>query len=208
MELLKANYINTTTAIVVGSNTDSAKYIIEPDPLFQYVSSGFNNDSTTATLRINFSETLTVSRIGLVGINLKAFDLYYNGATASTFALTTTAATTASTWASNSETALYLHCTAVDCTSVTLDMKSTQLADNEKAIGYLVISTPRVDFSRIPSAKNYTPIIDTKEVVHQLSDGNTRLQVISDRWRANIKLVYISEAFRNTLRTIYNLHES
>src|SRR3990167_2584887 len=98
MELLKANYINTTTAIVVGSNTDSAKYIIEPDPLFQYVSSGFNNDSTTATLRINFSETLTVSRIGLVGINLKAFDLYYNGATASTFALTTTAATTASTW--------------------------------------------------------------------------------------------------------------
>jgi hypothetical protein len=50
-------------------------------------------------------------------------------------------------------------------------------------------------------------VIDTEEVVHKLSDGNTRIQVVADRWRANVKLEYISESFRNSLRTIYNLHD-
>jgi hypothetical protein len=207
MELLRKNYVNTTTAIVVNSNTDSAQYIMNPDTSFQFVSSGFNNDLTTVTLRINFTETLTVSRIAMVGMNLKEFDLFYNGVTANAFALTTSAATTTSKWTSNSETSMFMQCTPVACTSVSLDMKKTMVADAEKALGYFVVSQERIDFSRIPSAKNYNPVIDTEEVVHKLSDGNTRIQVVADRWRANVKLEYISESFRNSLRTIYNLHD-
>lgn len=206
MELLKSNYINTSTALVVNSNTATAEYIMNPDLTFQYVSSGFANDLTTSTLRINFSETLTVSRLALVGMNLKEFDLYYNGATANAFALTTTGSTTTSKWSSNSETAIYMTCTPVACTSVSLDMKKTISANQEKALGYFVISQEHLDFSRIPSAKNYTPKLESKEVVHTLSDGNTRLQTVADRWKVDIKLEYISETLRNSLRTIYNLH--
>lgn len=208
MELLKASYINTTTAIVVNSNTQTAEYIMNPDISFQYVSSGFNNDATTATLKINFSETLTVSRIALLGINLREFDLFYNGVTANAFAMTATSSTTTSKWTSNSESALYITVAPVACTSVSLDMKKTMVANSEKAVGYMVVSQERIDFTRIPSAKNYTPLLETQEVTHKLSDGNTRLQVIADRWKATVKLEYISESFRNSLRSIYNLHES
>jgi hypothetical protein len=207
MELIKENFINTTTILEVNSNTEAAQYIMNPDTSFQYVSSGLNNDATYSTLKINFPETLTVSRIALAGINIKEFNLFYNGVTANAFALTSGAATTTSQWTSNSETSMYLAFTPVACTSVSLDMKSTQVANQEKAIGYMVASQERLDFSRIPSSKNYNPMINTEEVVHKLSDGNTRIQVIADRWRANIKLEYISESMRNSLRTLYNSHE-
>lgn len=208
MELLKASYINTTTALVVGSNTQTAEYVMNPDLSFQYVTSGFNDDLTTAAMRINFAETVTVNRIALMGTNLKSFDIFYNGVTASAFTMTTTSSTTTSKWTNNSETSIYIQCDSVDCTSVTIDMKKTMIANKEKAIGYLVISKQSLDFSKIPSAKNYTPMIDTQEVIHKLSDGNTRSQVIADRWRATVKLDFITESFRNSLRSLYNLHES
>jgi hypothetical protein len=207
VELIKQNYINTSTAIVVNSNTTSAELIMNPDTSFQHVSSGFNNDLTTSTFRVNFNETMTVSRIALVGMNLKDFDLYYDGVTSNAFALTTTSATTTSKWINNSETSMYLVCTPVACTSVSLDMKKTISPNSEKAIGYFVISQERIDFTRLPTANNYKPILETKEIAHKLSDGNTRLQVIADRWKVDVKLDYITASFRNSLRSIYNLHE-
>lgn len=206
MELLKANFIDTTTSLVVNSNTAAAELVMNPDLSFQYVSSGLNDDNTIATLKVNFSSTLTVSRLALLGMNLKDFRLYYNGVTANTFALTTTGATTVSNFSTNSETAMYLQATPVACTSVSIDMRKTMVANAEKAIGYFIVSQERLDFSRIPAAKNYIPTLDAEEVVHALSDGNTRVQNIANRWRFDIKLEYISTSFRDSLRTIYNLH--
>jgi hypothetical protein len=210
VELLKPNYVDTSTSIVVQSNTVTAEYIMNPDTSFQYVSSGYNNDLTTTTLRINFGSTLTVSRIALSGINLKDFLIYYNGVTANTFSLTTTGATTTSDFSSNSETSLYLRCTPVACTSVSIDMKKTTTANQEKAIGYLVLSQERIDLSttRLPTAKNYTPMLETRQVVHKLSDGNTRIQIIDDKWKVDIKLDYVSRSVRDALLAIYKLHES
>jgi len=207
MELIKANFINTTSSIVVNSNTATAEHIMNPDVTFQHVSSGFNNDLTTSTITINFDETLSVSRIAMVGMNLKDFNLFYNGTTANTFAITSTSATTVSQWTSNSETSMYLPFTAVNATSVTLDMKKTLTANSEKAIGYLVVSEEHIDFTRIPAAKNYAPVLDSQDVVHVLSDGNTRIQFISDKWSTNVKLEYITEAFRNSLKTVFDLHD-
>lgn len=209
MDLLKPNFIDTITGIVVDSNTTTAEYIMNPDPTFQWVSSGFNSDLTTATMRINFSQTLTVSRIALLGLNLKDFSLYYNGATASTFALTSTCDTNASSWNANSETGLYLHCNPVACTSVSIAMRKTMVADAEKAIGYFMISEERLNFSRIPAAKNYSPLTSPKEVVHKLSNGTTRVQGIStNRWSFDVKLEYISESLRDSLYEIWKLHQS
>lgn len=206
MEFLDANLINTTTMIVVGSNTATAKNIMNRDVTFQYYTDGLNNDATQASIRINFDATTAIDRIALVGINLKNFILYYNGVTANTFALTTTAATTASTFTTNSETALFMACTQVNVTSVSLDMRSTIVANSEKAVGYLALSTLELDFDRIPSAKNYNPNIDSTEVIHKMSDGGYRVQRVQEKFTADIKFANISTTFRNQLKTVFDAH--
>ena len=205
MELLKPNYIDTTTAIEVNSNTDGAENIMNPDVTFQHVSSGLNDDLTHATYRINFEETVSVSRIALAELNWKQFNIYHNGVTANALSLTS-GPTTVSQWTSNSETAMYLQFTSVNCTSLSFDVLKTQVANVEKALGYMVISDVRMEFDRIPAAKGYQPTLDAEEVVHRLSDGKHRIQKIGDSWVFDIQLSYITESFRNELRDVYNLH--
>jgi hypothetical protein len=208
MEFLKASFIDTTTAIVVNSNTATGANILSRDLTFQYQSSGFNNDSTTTTIRINFSETLTVSRLALMGTNVKSMTWFYNGATANTFAFSTTAATTTSNFSANSETSMFFQCTPVNCTSVSFDLKSTMVANSEKAVGYIYVGQEHIDFPLIPSAKDYKPSIDTKDITHELSSGKTRIQVIDTVHAAQIKLTHISTSFRDSLREVYNLHSN
>jgi hypothetical protein len=91
---------------------------------------------------------------------------------------------------------------------VTLDLKTTQTANAEKAIGWLAFSNTLVNFEvdgRLPSSKNYTPILDTKQVVHKMSDGGIRVQSLAEKRSAKIKYKYATESFRNTLRTTYDL---
>jgi len=205
MEFAKKNFINTTTAIVVESNTVAAEYIMRRDLTFQYASSGYNSDLTTTTMTINFAATQSVSRIALMGINLQDFTVYYDGVTASTFDITSTSSTNSSDWFTNSETSMYLQCTAVDCTSVSIQMNQTIVADSEKAIGYLLLSDTHLVFDRLPSADNYRPLIKPKETIQRLSDGGTRINRIDEKFQAKIKYENISTSFRNSLRTVYDL---
>lgn len=208
MELLEQNYVNTTTQLAVNSNTSTAGNVFIPDIRFQYASDTLNNDATTATMRINFSETLTVNRIALVGHNLRGFTLFYNGATASTFALTATANTTASNYSSNSDTSHYFSFADVACTSVSIDMKTTIVANQNKYLGYLVISQKLSDFdNRVPSASNYRPTIEPQAVVHRLSDGGTRIQTLEDKRAAKISFDYLTTAARDDLKDIFDAHE-
>lgn len=206
MELLKANYLDTTTQVVVGSATDTVSYLFDRDVRFQYVTSGFNNDLTTASIRINFNETLQVSRIALLGHNLRDYTLFYNGATASLFALSTGGATTSSSFTSNSETSQYLRANPIFCTSVTLDMKKTITANAEKVMGFLVVGDTNIVFDRAPAAKNYQIKIDPTEVVHRLSDGGTRIQNVSDKYKVTLKYNYLSASTRDSLKSIWQLH--
>ena len=204
MELLKSNYVNTTTGFTVQSNTITAGYLLIPDLTFQYVSSGYANDLTQTSIRFGFLETLTVSRIALMGMNFREFNLFYNDATANTFALTSTGATVTSQWVSNSESSIYLTCTPVACTSITLDIKKTQIANVEKAIGYFMAGQELIDFPIIPSARNYKFDVDKKAVRHTMSDGTVRIHSVFKRMKADIGLKYISLSFRNTLKTVYD----
>lgn len=208
-EFLKTNYIDTTTQLtIVGNGSTTVENLLIPDPVFQYVTTGFNDDNTTASITISFDETLSVDRIALIEHNLKDFTIFYNGATANTFALTSTAATTTADFSSNSETSMYLRCTPVDCTSVTLEMSKTMAADAEKAIGYLVVTGKHFKFDRDPSAKDYKPKIDSIEVEHRLSDGGSRIHQINTKWMASIKLANITKEFRDQLKSVYDLHSS
>jgi hypothetical protein len=77
------------------------------------------------------------------------------------------------------------------------------VANSEKAIGYLYIGANELTFEKVPSANNYTPLKDPKEIVHEMSDGGTKRQVSATKWSTKIKLQYVSETFRDDLKAIY-----
>lgn len=208
MELIKANFANTTTQFVVNDNTASVANIMIRDQRYQFYSANFANDSTTVSMRINFSQTMTVDRIALVGHNLKSFTMYYNGNTASTFALDQYADTTVSDYSSNSNTSQYFSVTPVYCTSVSIDMKSTITPNQNKYIGYLVVSEKMTDFGgRVPSAQSYIPQSVSKNIRHQLSDGGIRVHTIDEKWVTQVSFDYLTESIRNELKNVYDNHE-
>lgn len=205
IEFIKSNLYNTTTSIVVNSNTDTAQYLFDPDISFQYSSNNLNVDLTIATVRINFSQTTTVSRIAILNHNLERYTVFYDGVTANTFALLN-GDTSATIYSSNASTYQYLRVTPQACTSVSIDMYSTIVANSEKAIGFLVLSDTDVTFPRLPSSKGYDIKIDPHDVKHTLSDGGVRIQTIGDKKMLKISYDYLSSSFRDTLKTFYDKH--
>lgn len=205
MEFIKANLINTTTQIAVNSNTTTVANLFNRDPYYQYYSDGLNNDLTTSSITITFDTTTPVSRIALLDINLKEFSVFYNGATANTFALTSTGATTASSFISNSETSMYFRFSTVQCSSITIDMKKTITADQEKVLGLLIVSDLYSQLTQIPEAKGYKPTLNPKQIVHTLSDGGTRIHNVRKKFNLKISLDYVPTDLRDSLRTVYDI---
>lgn len=207
MELLSANFINTTTQIAVSSNSATSNYLFNPDLQLQYQTDGFADDLTQTTIRINFDSTLTIDRIALLEHNLRSFQIYYNGATANL--LTISGPTTTTNFTTNSQTSHYLTLpTPLACTSLSFDVKKTIVANAEKAIGFLMISAQELDFTRIPNAAGYTPSLEPKQIVHQMSDGGTRVHSVRDKWKIKLKLAHVDSTMRDDLRTVYNSHEN
>jgi len=203
MELWNKNQLVTTTMLTLNTGTLLSSNLMVRDIRRQWISEAYNNDSLTASITISFDATTTISRIALDGINLKKFNLYYNGATANAFALSTTSATTTSQWTSNSETSMALVFTPVAVTSLTLDMYSTQVANAEKAIGWFAVSSQLLDFEKIPDAGSYDPVINVEQKEHKLSDGGVRIHTIENKFAATIKLKFISESFKDELYTVW-----
>jgi len=208
MEFLSENYVNTTTQFLVNDGTATVSNIFNPNFRFQFASANFANDLTTVTMRINFDETMTIDRIAICEHNLKDFTLFYNGATANTFVLTNTGDTIASSYSSNSATAHFFRTTQIYATSVSIDMKKTITANQNKAIGYLAISKKRTDFNnRNPSAQGYQLKRNPMQIKHVMSNGGVRLQTLEDKYESNISFEYLTEAVKNELKEIYDNHE-
>jgi len=204
MEFLTKNLYETTTSIAVQSNTATAKHLFNRDETFQYVSSGFNNDLTTTTITITFDETTPVSRLSLVGINLKDFTIYVNGATATQLSLTNSKPTSTSDWSANSEASMFLRFDTVQASSISIDATKTFTTNAEKAIGYLYIADTKLVFPRIPSSADYKPIFKPKQIVHKISDGGIRIHEIDRKYSTKIKFKYIEESFRDNLLDIWD----
>lgn len=202
MEFISTNYYQTTTQVSVNTGTITAENLLYRDAALQWVSAGFSNDLTTASLVFNFGQTVSLSRIALVGVNAKGFRMFYGGLTANAFALSS-GPTTTSVWSTNSETSMYLQFPTVSTDSVTIELSTTQVANSDKAISYLHFADVLLNFDRIPSAKNYEPMYRPKEIKHKLSDGGTRLHFIDQKFAASIKLKFVSEDFRNKLYSFW-----
>lgn len=204
MEFIERNFIITTGAMTVDSNTSAAANLYSWDKRYQYVSDGFEDDATSTTITYSFYETTTIDRIALVEHNLKDYSIYYDGTTTNLFNFTTTAATTTSEFTSNSETSQYFRCTQVACTSVSLKMNATQTADTEKAVGIFVLSSLRYEFARIPAAKGYLPRLIPKQVVHKMSDGGVRRHRLTEKWQVYLRFSDIEAAQRDAFREIFD----
>lgn len=205
MEFIKANYLNTTTQVTLSPNTGTASRLFSRDPFVQFFTDGLNNDSTTMSITVTFGTTQTVSRIALLDTNLKGFTIFYNGLTANTFAMSSTGQTTTSNFTSNSATSLYFKVNSTAISSVTIDMKTTQIANMEKLLGLFYIGDLYYQMEIIPSAKDYKPKYVNKQIVHKLSDGGTKIHRIKSKWNIDIKLSYISQSQVNSLKTIWDL---
>lgn len=209
MEIIKSNFLETTGSINVSSNTTASKYLFSSDPTFQYTTTNAGTDATTSSITISFDRTMTVNRIALKNHNLKSFTIFYNGVTANTFSITTTSGITNTTnFSTNSESSMFLRVNSVACTSVTIDMKTTIVPDNEKAIGFLFISEKILDFPVVPSADRYKPVLNPNSVEHKLSTGGKRIHKTGDKWQTSIELKYIDQDFRDDLKEIFDLYDS
>jgi hypothetical protein len=203
MEFLTKNAIETSTSLSVSTGTITAANMLTSDIRRQFRSDGDNSDSTTTTITVTFDAATTINRIALRETNFKNFRIFYDGLTANAFSLTT-ANTSTSSWSSNSATSLFLRTNDVTCSSVTLQCTETMEANREKALGQLILTSLDLELSRLPSAKDYDPLIDRNEVVHELSDGGSRLQFVRGRYSMKMKLKYVTEQLREDLRTIFN----
>jgi len=204
MEFWNKNQLMTSTQIAVTSGTLLNYFIQIRDPRRQWVSDGENNDANTATITISFDPAITIDRIALDNMNWKKFNVYYNGATANAFTMTTTAATTTSQWTTNSETSMVIVCSTVTgVSSLTFDIYSTQVADKEKALGWLCVSSKLLNFEKIPDAASYDPVLNVEQREHKLSDGGTRIHTIERKFQATLKLKYIAESFKDDLYSVW-----
>lgn len=202
MEFIKANYLNTTTQISVNSNTGTAQNLYNRDYLYQYYSDQFANDLTSTVITITLDATSPVSRIALIDTNFKEFTVFYNGSTANTFSLTE-ANTTVSAYTNNSSENLYFRFSTLQVSSITINAKSTQTANQEKRLGLFLISDLNLELSKIPSASQYKPKIVPKQIVHKMSDGGTRINTVRRKNEVILTLDYIDTDERDLLYQIY-----
>lgn len=203
MYFLEQSLIQTTTQLDVPVNTLLAANLLTRDETRQYFTSNYNSDSLTASITMSFDVTTTVSCLAMLEMNLKSFNVFYNGATANSLALVSGSDTTTANYTGNAEKSKFLEFTEIHCTSITIDMRGTFVADSEKALGYLVPTVKLLDFDRIPSYRDYKPVRKSEEVVHKLSNGGTRINVKDKKFNVDVKLKYITETFKQQLNAIH-----
>lgn len=207
MEFLKANLINTTTQISVTNNTTVVSNIFNRDEFFNYYTDGLNNDLTTASITITFGSTTPVSRIALVNTNVKDFTVFYNGATANTFSLTQQATTTSS-FTGNTDDNVYLRFSTIAVSSITIDLKKTIVADQEKVLGLFFISDLYHTLGLIPNSGGYKPSLVPKQIVHTLSDGGTRIHNVRKKFNLSIDLDFLQTTDVDGLRTVWDTQDA
>jgi hypothetical protein len=205
MEFLQSNFLETTTQLTLPGNTITADYLIDADVRQQFLSSGYADDSLTASITVSFDQTMTIDRIVMREINVKQMNIFYNGVTANAFALT--GPTTTSQFTGNTLSDLYLQFPAVAVTSVTFDCKKTMVANVEKAIGQLIVTKNELTFTRTPAANDYTPDIMPKVNQHELSTGGVRSHTVDNKWHFTLKYKFIDQTFRDALKAIYDQYE-
>lgn len=190
MELLTPNVLNTTTMIVVSSNTSTAQYLFDRNVKVAYTTSGYNS-TTAAVISIVFNQPTVLSHILIQNHNLRAFRIYYNSVTANSLHVATT----------NSATSTYITFNSITVSSVDLQMDNTIAGSVEKSVGELIVAERRLQFERNPTIRDWAPITRRKQIVHEMPDGGVKVFNIRDKFHGRIGWDFITETFHNALLT-------
>ena len=201
-EILKTNYLNTTTLVAVTNGSTTISNLFDRDRSTQFTT--VNNTSTGATIGIEFLSSRYIDRIVIQNHNLKSFRVYYNSNSANTFTLTNNE-TTASLWTGNSDTSTYLTFATIAVTSVFIDATLTSGAsEDDKKIGQVWACNREFTFADNPSASDYEAKLKRKRSSHEMSDGGNVTYVFGDTFEAGIKLKYQSGTSRDNFRDLYD----
>ena len=202
-EFLYANYFNTTTLCTVGSGSTSVKYMIDRDETTQYQSSGFNNDALGVTITVKYASAKNIDHIIIQNTNFKSFKVYYNSNAANTFTLID-GETSTSDWTQNSATNLFLRFATISVDSVSICGTTTMIANQEKKVGQFWTSARRHIMAYNPASKDYKPKDDQKSWIHEMANGGSVVYRLAEKWRAKIKMRYVSTTERALLKTLYD----
>lgn len=201
MKFLDRSLVNTTTMIIVGSNTDLSQYIFDRDTETQYSSLGFADDLTSTIISIVLNSGSSVDRIFIQNHNLRQFRIFYNSTTASVFSPDALVS-------SNSATAHYFSFATTTVNSIQIQMDKTIVANQEKAVGEIYIGALKLDFERNPAADSFKPLIYRKQVEHEMPNGGISQYNVGDKNRYSLKFKFLTETFKDDLLDVYNESEA
>ena len=205
MEILRQNFLNTTTMVVVGTGTDNASNLFNRNRSSSYVSVGKNTETSGVTIGVDFSGTSrSIDRIVLQNINLKGFRIYHSSNTSNTITLTSTSDTTTSIWTGNSATSLYLIFATIQATSIFIDGTTTIAGSEEKKVGEFWVTEKRLRLERNPTAKDYKPSLKRKEFKHSMAEGGTTSYIVGSSYNADLKLRFRNETETAALLDLYD----
>lgn len=193
MEFLSENRLNTTTQAKVDSNTVTAAYAFDRSTSLGYSSSGYNSDTSTI-FSVEFAVPTVLSHFLMQTHNLKGFRVFYNSATANSLAIVT----------ANSATNYYLTFNSVTVSSIQVQMDTTIAGGVEKSLGELVVAERQIQFERNPSVQNWSPTVYRKQIEHEMPDGGAVLFNIQDKYQASLSWEFITQTFRDGLKTVYD----
>ena len=206
MEICKNNYVNTTGILTVDSNTTGVANLIDRNRTTTYQTEGYNG--TTATvIDIQFASPVVVSRIGLSKHNLKAFSAYYNDTTTNTFTLDGDFSTSTISYTGNSETSHWFVVSSQTVSSLQISLNEAITATSEKFISELYTGDLHHRLTQNPSFNQYNPKLSEVNFMHKMSDGGTVRYFLADKFKATLKIPFISEADRAVLRTTYETRD-
>lgn len=194
MIFLKQTYFNTTTISSITSGTGTVGNLIDKRPSTQYETVGFSGDLTTASIVLNFAVTQTISNIIILNHNLEDMVITYDTATA------------LDTISGNSDTSLYLTFATITTDRLTFFLAGTIVSDEEKKVGEIIISELLYDFAtdRLPTANNYNPEINKKQVVQRMSDGGVNIYSIAEKFRTSLKFDFVPTSTEISFKSVYD----
>lgn len=152
--------------IAASTATDSARRALDRNPV-SYWRSSMSNDATTETLTLDFVDPVTLTRLLLIDHNFKSFDvMYYDGASYVHFASVVgidgaKANITETVFADDSA---YYEFASVTTTSIRVRMYTTQIADVEKYINQIIITTELGTLEGYPDISNIENSRNSKDV--------------------------------------------
>lgn len=196
MEFLSKNQMETTTSFKVESATNSIDNLIDRNKALQYVTDGYDSNTSTV-ISYEFGTDLVISNIILQNHNFKQFRIFYNSATANVFS-------TDINTSDNSATSNYYDFNSVTVSSIQLQVDVCTETGVEKQIGQFICVEKELEFERNPSARRFKPLIDRIQVKHKMADGGITLHNIKDKYKAKLKLEFITESFHDSLFDLYD----